>query len=449
MDEYTVCSVDELTMQLDSLPSSTLFRGQTKHYTSSDGAVSMPTSFSRLGCIPPLQFKWSHYAKFILCALSNTNETDFDLFFLQAILQHYGWRSFFIDASSSSAVSAWFSSHTFTCQDTINMGEDCFEQFVMSYHQNASYVPVNSTVFLYAISQDNLSKQGILSHDLADIQAKDFRPRYQAQKAWLIGPLQDNLPPDCVQACIKGPATVFAEFAAAAGYSQTSDLFPSRAEDSLLKLLLSVPWESVDCNTESPIFSRGLRIPEYDYKVIKFHQANVAFFRPFWVADARGPADSPLAKAIFFRTPEEMFYGRSIDIPLSLPNIRSILDKHGTLVIESERILRHPEFHTQSEYFKGVCIRLVDDETAEISELSVDHPGSQVAGMGLSFGWYYKIDLTQRWSRCRHANECPCNNNLLHQHHMWIVAYFEELLSESKYTEQSELDRIHPDVITQ
>lgn len=448
MDNIIVSSVEELKTCLNSLPTETLFRGQTKHYTTDDGAVSMPTSFSRHGCIPPLQHKWTHYARFVLRVLSGSDGVDLDIHLPQAVLQHYGWRSFFIDASASAEVSAWFASHAFTDSDVFNLCEDCFEESIISVHQEASYVPVDATVFLYALSREYLSDHDIKCFDLTEIDAKDFQPRFHTQSAWLIGPLRDTLPPDCVCACISGPATVFADFASTAGYSKTSDLFPSRKEDFLLKLLLSVPWESVGRDSHMPFFTRGLRLPEYDYTVIKNHPVNVAFFSPFWVADDRGPTDSPLAKAVFFRTPEQLFYGRPTDNSPSRPNVRTVLNKYSSLVIESKGILRHPEFHLKSEYMKGVYIRLVDAETVEVCELVIDHPGSQVAGAGISEGWYYKIDQQQAWTRHRHSDECPCKNNLLHLHHMWIITHFERLLDEGKFIERSRLDYTHEDTTT-
>lgn len=444
MDKLKVSSVDELRAQLAAFPNDVLFRGQTKHYTATDGAVSMPTSILRHGCVPPLTLKWSHYAAFVLRALSGSDGVDFGLHLKQAVLQHYGWRSFFIDVTADPAVAAWFACHTFIEKVHMDGNRDCFDEFVATFHQEAQYVPVESEVFLYGVSQHKLSDHGIKCFNLTKIETRNCRPRFHAQKAWLIGPLRDKVPADCILTCISGPATVFADYAATAGYSKTLDLFPSRDEDPILELLLSVPWEFVGRDTDSPTFARGLRLPEYDYKFIKCHSASNAFFRPFWIADARGDNDSPLARAVFYRTPEEMFYGQPIDNCPLLPNIRAILTKHGSLVIESERILRHPEFHTRAEYLKGVYVRLFDDDTVEVSELTVDHPGSTVAGTVLSMGWYYKIDAAQKWSRYPHPGECPCRNNLRHYHLMWIVANFEDLLAAGQYVERSELDYVHP-----
>jgi hypothetical protein len=67
-----------------------LFRGQTKHYFDPTGAPDFPTSFERHGCIPPLMFKWTHYAKAIIRAFGDGPYDEINTEVVQAILQHYG-----------------------------------------------------------------------------------------------------------------------------------------------------------------------------------------------------------------------------------------------------------------------------------------------------------------------------------------------------------------------
>lgn len=71
-----------------------LYRGQTKHYLSSDGSPSMPTSFQRQGCVPDLMIMWTYYAKRALQHLVRGWNDTGDNATNQAILQHYGFRSF-------------------------------------------------------------------------------------------------------------------------------------------------------------------------------------------------------------------------------------------------------------------------------------------------------------------------------------------------------------------
>src|SRR5688572_30167882 len=86
-----------------------LFRGQTGHYVRHDGSVSLPSSFARHGCIPTLMMKWTFFATDLLrLSGTATDGVAAPPEFVQALLQHYGWRSFFVDLTSSAAVASWF-----------------------------------------------------------------------------------------------------------------------------------------------------------------------------------------------------------------------------------------------------------------------------------------------------------------------------------------------------
>lgn len=90
-------SVDELEAHFSKYKSGYLFRGQVKHYLDSNGFTSIPTSFSRHGCIPDVMFKWMHCAKAMIRGFTGVDYFNIDLELSQAILQHYGWRSFYVD----------------------------------------------------------------------------------------------------------------------------------------------------------------------------------------------------------------------------------------------------------------------------------------------------------------------------------------------------------------
>src|SRR5690606_8167371 len=116
-----------------------LFRGQTKHYVDANGNPSIPTSFQRLGCIPPLMFAWSHYAKSLLRAFTGGRYHDFSIGTSQAILQHYGWRSFYVDLTRSPAVACWFAAHRYADKVTIEMCENFEEDPVWLISRIAQY----------------------------------------------------------------------------------------------------------------------------------------------------------------------------------------------------------------------------------------------------------------------------------------------------------------------
>ncbi len=50
-----------------------------------------------------------------------------------------GGVSFYVDCSSSSAVSSWFASHIYREETKIEMSEDCDEEPVLLYKRLASY----------------------------------------------------------------------------------------------------------------------------------------------------------------------------------------------------------------------------------------------------------------------------------------------------------------------
>ena len=108
MENLLITTIEELRVVEQRFASGFLFRGQVKHYFDETGAPSFPTSFERKGCVPPLMQKWLYFARALLRAVSEDKYEDISDEFVQAILQHYGWRSFYIDLTKSLAVACWF-----------------------------------------------------------------------------------------------------------------------------------------------------------------------------------------------------------------------------------------------------------------------------------------------------------------------------------------------------
>lgn len=127
MKQIKINTIHELEVLIDEFGQDVLFRGQHTHY-GSPGEPSVIASFDRQDCIPSETIKWSRYASKVLEALIGEHVND--LGYVQALLQHYGWRSFYVDCSSSPAVSAWFASHKSTESYRIDMCEDCDENFL-------------------------------------------------------------------------------------------------------------------------------------------------------------------------------------------------------------------------------------------------------------------------------------------------------------------------------
>lgn len=447
MKEVFLRTALEIRAHLSSIGEGCLFRGQTQHHVHERGRVGVSTSFARRGCVPFLMQKWGYYANHILRALTGSPDIDFDLVFPQAVLQHYGWRSFFIDASADPGVAAWFASNHFAKQVIVSMCDDCFGEPLLLGQERASYLPSDGDGHLYILSKESLDRAHVRSFDLTHLGAMGCRPRFHAQRAWMIGPLRGQLPPACVAEHIAAPTNALREFAASNGYTYTADLFPPREEDPILRLLLSVPWIQLKSSGVPEAFVPGLMLPEYDFRTTKCASESTAFFRQFWVAENRGPRDSLLGEASFYRLPEAVFYAKMPDdFARSLHHISMLLRRHGVVIVEADGIMRPPGHLEEITYDKGVCLKLCNSDVVELSALTLDHPGTVVAGTGIDRGWYYQIDANNAWSRISHADECPCNNGLRHLLHLAVVVHFDEMLGSGAFNKLGECDFTHAEL---
>lgn len=446
MEKLQVSSVDELRNLISSLPNECLFRGQNKSYLDENNQVSMPTSMSRHGCVPPLMLKWSYYAALSIRTALGMTDNKLDLHYSQAILQHYGWRSFYIDASASPFVSAWFASHQYSSNRVINACEDCHENYIKLIHETAHYSASEDECYLYVISKTKLQNHNVGVYDLTEHEADNCRPRFHAQDAWMLGPLANKLPHETITAVISGPCNVFSEFASINGYKCTNDLFPNTDEDPIYKHLLSVPWMELNPEADTAFFARELQLPEYGETFFKFHPASTAFIRSFWIFNKSHQPTSPLDKACFFLVPEYAFYGQPQPETPIFTKLNALLVEHETIIFESEGVIRHPEFHDSSFYMKGIILQKYDDGTVHVCELEADHPGTQLHGWSITQGWFYSISRNGQWIRRARAEDCPCGNDLRHELHFWTIIRFEDLLTDGDIEQYSERIYKHSDV---
>ncbi|MEQ8763270.1 MAG: FRG domain-containing protein [Planctomycetota bacterium] len=432
MESLTCADFAALSTALSAFEFGYLFRGQTKHYAHPDGAPSLTTSFQRQGCIPPLMRKCSYYAHEVLCVASGSRQ-EFDTAKTQALLQHYGWRSFFIDVSANAAVAAWFGSHSFRHRTVLELAEDCHDDPALLAHDVADYPirELSDIGHMYVFSLDALARVGVGAVDLtAIVDASGFR--FAAQDAWLLGELTGPLPLQAVAAHIESPVAVLIEYAEHAGFGDdVRRLFPPRSEDPILASFLSLPW--VLAGSDSlPVFRRGLPLPEYDFKAKKGHGPEEAFVTPFWVDTDRSQYESEWIKKLpFYRTVEQAQYQTNSD-PAPIPHVRSLHDSSGGFVIELEGLIRHPELAKSFEYGKGVVVEHCDGGRIELSELIVEHPGRQRRGFGSSRGWTYRFDDTSCLHRAHSPNDCPCENTLRHERHFGLLLWLNDCLARNR-----------------
>ena len=165
-----VQSADELGAFIDALGNGHLFRGQTCEYLDATGQPNIATTFARHGCQPPHMLRWSHYARVILQAFAKGFDDSDDPATDEAILQHYGWRSFFVDATSSPGVAAWFAGHRYSSQRKIDLTEDCWEIGLFTVRDAATYEPADGLAVLYC-----LSKKRLRAHELQHVAHSDAR----------------------------------------------------------------------------------------------------------------------------------------------------------------------------------------------------------------------------------------------------------------------------------
>lgn len=422
-----------------------LFRGQTAHYLTPQGDPSLITSFGRQGCIPPLMHKWTFYAEEILRKLQLLPEIVGNrINLLQALLQHYGWRSFYIDFSNTPGVAAWFAAHRFKMTPTMCLCNDCFDESAILVTDYVKYEPWTGDGNIYVINRSRAAMQGVFAYDLSSL-ATDQKWRFSRQAAWLLGPFRQadggRLDPRSIVAHVTAPAKVLAELAAKNGISSQLDLFPSAKEDPILAYLEAIPWEALNKNkqehAEFPVFVRGLRIPKYTDDFIKRQPSNVAMYTEFWISSKRPRKDHPaniFKTALFIKAPEAAYFRGVGNESRIFPRIKQLLERHQCVIIEISNLIRLPG-ESPTFYTKGVIIHDTGNGLISVDELVVDHPGMACIEIGLNRGWAYRWE-GDRLLRNPSPDDCTCQNGHRHEQHIGAMLAVEWTLNESRVRRQ-------------
>lgn len=433
MKEIAVASTSELRHALAAMGDQVLFRGQVSHYIK-NGYPSIVTSFDRRGCIPSEMLKWCRYAENVLDVYVKTAGDAQN--FTQALLQHYGWRSFYVDCSTSAPIAAWFASHVYSDRRTIELCEDCEEQPLMLAKRMARYDFSEGEGHLYVFDKA-LAKQRAGLVDLAVLTIEGARPRTDAQAAWLLGPLSNTeVPADCYVAHITASRAVFRDYAAEEGLIHTDQVFPSRREDPILRALLGLPWKRIEHpENKSGIifFKRALDLPEYHDSFVKIASPAIAFFQGARVAD-RGSIDGEKFGGITVPVPEVTLFGTATDRPLRFPKVRELLTQHRSVAFEVDELIQHVNMSGTVLYQKGIVVTAHEPNLIEICELLVEHPGLQMTGAGINNGWYYRVYDNGLWTREEHAEQCDCGNESVHMRHVSALHIVEAHLTSPETT---------------
>lgn len=406
-----------------------MYRGQCKHWPPTGGSTSLVTSFSRSPCVPDLMIRWSHYAKRMLRRHVQGWEDRKDFATDQAILQHYGWRSFFLDATGDARVAAWFASHEFVSRPHGEMVEDCHEDPVVLISDLAEFIPANGEGHVYLISKKACRSAGIGYVHLSEIATKEGRPRYVCQDAYMVGHLEPSgLPEAVLLAHLVVPVAVLLSYAN--GLS-TEDLFPEPEVDPVFSDLLEMPWVRVGPEDDSmPFFKRSLPLPEYKLHVRKHMPPTAAMYRPFWLGDLRDPADPE--RLTHFLCSAGVYYGTSSK-PSSLPRLTRILEACDGLVVEVDGLVY---FGGRGRYVKGVIVQKRPDNLIAVSEIGVEHPGLQIQDIGVFQGWHFRVQADGIWLREVHEDDCDCGSDE-HDEQLKLLGRVEECLADGSIEHQS------------
>lgn len=434
MKEWRCTSLSDLNDVIELLPPGLLFRGQTREYLRDDGGPDLRSSIERHGCVPDRMLKWWQYSRFILGTFVKSFDLKSDLATDQAILQHYGWRSFFLDATSSTQVAAWFAGHKYKSKRAIELVEDCWEDPVFAICEEAGYEPAREQVAcLYAIGRKGLRRNDIEAVDLVEIATEAGSHRCSVQSAFMVGPLNGNLPDDCIVAKILAPSSVFREYAAQDTSLTQESLFPPSSSDPFLAALCSVPWVKIYIDEEKfgiDFFDRGLGLPEYNVRSMKRNGPAVCFYRRFWIADIL-PDNSVFSETHFYLSGETLFHGTAGSLT-EFPKVTELLKEVTSLAVELDGLIAYP-YAQGGSFAKGIYLERQDDGSILLTELAVDHHGLRPSGFGITRGVYYMPSDEGVWERISHPEECECGHEAHHKHHLVVASHFENLLVSDEF----------------
>lgn len=406
-----------------------LYRGQTEHFGTPE-QPSATTSFDRHGCIPPEMLRWGRYADEVLGAFTGQHS---NLALNQAILQHYGFRSFYLDCSDHAAVAAWFAGNQYSDKPSVELCEDCDERPLFLRKKMARYDAAEGVGHLYVLDRGGCEKVGLT--DLTAIAIEGARTRASVQSAHLLGPLRNApLPAECFLAHIEADRAVFRELAAEAGLVSTDNVFPPSTEDPILDALLSLPWIPIPGMAnpvgDIPAFRRGLELPEYDDSFVKIASPTVAFYCGGKIEDFFDEVDG-FSGGIGVQVPEiAMFGSPDRSFPRAYPKVMAMLQENGGVVFEAPTLVKFPQHAGGLFYQKGLAVDLVEPDLVHLGALMVRHPGQEIDAAGVSRGWFHRIGEDGVWRREIREDDCPCGTDWPHERHLASLYIVEHFLAE-------------------
>lgn len=439
LEQFEVKTINELEAVIAQFGENVLFRGQSSLY----GGQNVPSvfaSFDRQECVKLKMIKRSSYAQNVLEGLIGDHVND--TAYVHALLQHYGWPSFFVDCTANSGVAAWFASHKSSesmqppPRPKIDMCEDCNDNPIWLLKKMAWYYFEEGEGYLYILDKSLASHVGLV--DLSHITIKRGRPRMQAQDAWLLGPLNGKpVPSECFIAQIKASRSLLKQYAALNAITDTNSLFPSSSEDPILKELLGLPWREIedvrDPNCDIPVFRRTLELPEYHDSYLKNMSPSTALYRGGKIAEQFDSIDTLRGKlddGVTIISPNIIIFGTANDnSPLRLPKIERILEGKNYVAFEVDELIKHVNKDFQTVYQKGIGVISHEPDVIEVCELVVMHPGMDMQKAGFRLGWFYRKNSDGVWLREKRDEECGCGYDKHHKRNISALRIAEHWLN--------------------
>lgn len=450
MKKTVVTTLEELQNTLDKYTEEGyLFRGQIKGYYDNKGVPTLSTSMSRNGCIPSITQKWSSFANDILHYVGYDINSAKNTISTGALLQHYGWRSFYLDVSNSAAISCWFAAETYSDKDILcHVKVHSTDRVILHVKQATYQFEEFEESKLYIIDREKCIQLGYEVHDLTLLPKEFTRPHIQ--KGLLIGPISfignKELNPEVIVEEITANTKVFRDYAMKeTKLNSALDLFPSAEEDLFYDSLSFIPCERVI--DDHYAYKRELLIPDYkSVTVPEKYEKLVAYYTPFWILDNqddffRGTnlQDSSIEELSFFgiKVGREIFYNCYENEKLPIPNIEKILECNNRIFIEFDHIINPPNYFDSTSYLKGIFIEK-EEEYISIASVLIDHPSNKVTGVGISKSYSYKV-RDGYLERVIRESDCPCGNEFEHSRLFTVVNRIDEFIAGSEKDENGNL----------
>ncbi|GEM_PF-3509403 len=124
--------------------------------------------------------RWARYAE-VLAAFTGQHV---NLPLNQAILQHYGFRSFYLDCSEMVAVPAWFAGNEYSDKLTVELCDDCDERTLFLRKRMASYDVAEGVGHLYVLDRAACDKVGLTDLTAIAIEVPEREPACSAPTSW-------------------------------------------------------------------------------------------------------------------------------------------------------------------------------------------------------------------------------------------------------------------------